>query len=215
MTYEWVDFDRSMVAQRYDRLAGLITFFEWLLFLPPGLRQKAVRRLSLRPGDRILEVGCGTGRNFPYLYQAVGAGGRIHGVDISGGMLHRARVLCGQHRWANVDLVQADIVDFAAAGSFDGVLFGLSYNTIPHHRAALRHTWKQLRSGGRMVIIDAKLPPGRAGRLVLPFSVWLMKKTLLGNPHIRPWDELKAVAGEVAMEEYLFGSYYICSATKP
>ena len=77
VAYEWVDFDQAAVIRRYDRLAGLIPFFEWVLFLPWGLRKEAVSRLDLRRGDRVLEVGCGTGRNFPYLHDAVGDTGRI------------------------------------------------------------------------------------------------------------------------------------------
>lgn len=94
------------------------------------------------------------------------------------------------------------------------MLFGLSYNTIPHHAQVLRHVWNQLRPGGRLVIMDAKVPSGRIGKLILPFSLWLMKKTLLGNPFICPWVHLKEVAGTVEMEKCLFDSYYICSAVK-
>ncbi len=97
----------------------------------------------------------------------------------------------------------------------DAVLFSLSYNTMPHHRTVLRRAWQQLRPGGRLVIMDAKVPPGWGGRLVLPFSLWLMKHTMLGNPLIHPWQELGAVAGDVDMSECMFSSYYICSATKP
>jgi demethylmenaquinone methyltransferase/2-methoxy-6-polyprenyl-1,4-benzoquinol methylase len=215
MAYGWVDYDRTAVSARYDRLAGLIPFFEWVLFLPRGLRKAAAERLALRAGERVLEVGCGTGRNFRHLYDAVGPSGHIHGVDISSGMLGKARGLCEQKRWNNVSLVQADAADFSAPAPLDGVLFGLSYNTIPHHLTVLHRMWGALRSGGRMVIMDAKLPPGAAGHLILPFSVWLMKRTLLGNPHIRPWRHLETIADKVEMEEYLFGSYYICSAVKP
>ena len=214
MAYEWVDRDRAAISARYDRLAGLIPFFEWVLFLPRGLRKTAVERLALRPGDRVLEVGCGTGRNFRYLHEAVGATGHIHGVDISPGMLRQARALRARRRWTNVNLVETDAADFNAPAPLDGVLFGLSYNTIPHHVAVLQRMWQALRPGGRLVIMDAKLPPGAAGHVILPFSVWLMKKTLLGNPHIQPWRHLEMVAGPVEMDEFLFGSYYICTAVK-
>ena len=79
----------------------------------------------------------------------------------------------------------------------DGVMFGLSYNTMPHHFTVLREAWNQLRPGGRLVIMDAKLPPGLGGQLVLPFSLWLMKRTMLGNPLIKPWEDLARVADEL------------------
>ena len=69
--------------------------------------------------------------------------------------------------------------------------------------------------GGRLVIMDAKVPPGPAGRLIRPFGLWLMKRTMLGNPLIHPWQELGIVAEDVDMRECMFSSYYICSAMKP
>jgi len=86
---------------------------------------------------------------------------------------------------------------------------------MPHHLKVLRQAWKQLRPGGRLVIMDAKLPPGLGGRLILPFSLWLMKRTMLGNPYIQPWEDLQQFDGEFDMEEFMLGSYYICHAVKP
>lgn len=211
---QWVDHDQAAISRRYDRLAGFITLFEWLLCVPPGFRQHAASRLELKAGDRVLEIGCGTGRNFPYLREAVGATGCITGVDLSAGMLSRSRELCAQNDWRNVELVQCDAAEYSAPQPFDGILFGLSYNTMPHHLAVLRNAWTQLRPGGRLVIMDAKLPPGLGGRLVLPFSVWLMKWTLLGNPYIRPWEDLARLTDAFAMDEFMFGSYYVCRGIK-
>jgi ubiquinone/menaquinone biosynthesis C-methylase UbiE len=215
VAYEWVDCDHAAVIERYDRIAGLIIFFEWLLFLPRGLRREAVERLSLRPGEKVLEVGCGTGRNFPYLSEAVGKTGRVYGVDLSPGMLRNARALCARSGFANIELTQGDAADFMAPAPLDAVFFSLSYNTMPRHLTVLRRAWNALRPGGRLVIMDAKLPPGLAGRLILPFSLWLMKRTMLGNPHIRPWEDLRQLGVNFARDEFLFGSYYICRAVKP
>ena len=215
MAYEWVDCDHAAIIERYDRIAGLIIFFEWLLFLPRGLRREAVERLSLRPGEKVLEVGCGTGRNFPYLSEAVGKTGRVYGVDLSPGMLRNGRALCARSGLANIELTQGDAADFMAPVPLDAVFFSFSYNTMPHHLTVLRRAWNALRPGGRLVIMDAKLPPGLAGRLILPFSLWLMKRTLLGNPYIRPWEDLRQLGVNFARDEFLFGSYYICRAVKP
>lgn len=92
------------MSHRYDRLAGFIPLFEWLLFLPRGFRRTAVARLALPPGSRVLEVGCGTGRNFPFLHDVIGPTGRIDGVDLSPGMLREAQTLVTQHGWRNVRL---------------------------------------------------------------------------------------------------------------
>jgi precorrin-6B methylase 2 len=78
-------------------------------------------------------------------------------------MLARARALCDQSHWSNVRLIETDAVDYMPPQPLDGVMFGLSYNTMPHHLAVLRHAWNLLRPGGRLVIMDAKLPSGPGG----------------------------------------------------
>ena len=162
----------------------------------------------------MLEIGCGTGRNFPFLREAVGPTGKVYGVDLSSGMLRKARELCRREQWANVELTQCDAAEYIPPEPLDGIVFGLSYNTMPHHLAVLRHALKQLRPGGRIVIMDGKLPSGIGGKLVLPFGLWLMKHTMLGNPFIKPWDDLAALAEDFAMEEFVFGSWYVCWGTK-
>jgi demethylmenaquinone methyltransferase/2-methoxy-6-polyprenyl-1,4-benzoquinol methylase len=117
-------------AQRYDRLADIIPFFDWLFFIPAGLRKHAVDRLSLKPGDCVLDVGCGTGRNFPFLREAIGPSGRIYGVDLSAGMLRKARKR-DRHHWTNIHLTEGDAANYLAPEPLDGVLFSLSYNTMP------------------------------------------------------------------------------------
>ncbi|HEY1365082.1 MAG TPA: class I SAM-dependent methyltransferase [Xanthobacteraceae bacterium] len=214
VTYQWVDCDRAVVAARYDRIAGLIDLIDWLLLVPPDLRARAARRLGLNLGDRVLEIGCGTGRNFPYLCEAVGPGGRIYGVDLSSGMLARAQQMCRRRGWANVELKQEDAAFYTAPERLDAVLFGFSYNTMPHHRLVLRQALRQLRPGGRIVIIDGKLPEGFGGRLLLRFSLWLMRLTVLGNPLIKPWEHLAAALDDFAMESFLFGCWYVCWGTK-
>src|SRR5262249_46329966 len=98
---------------------------------------------------------------------------------------------------------QFDAIEYIPCEPLDGILFGLCYNTMPHHLAVLHHAWKQLRPGGRVVIMDGKLPSGLGGKLLLPFSLWLMKRTMLGNPFIKPWNDLAAIADTFEMEELL------------
>ena len=210
-----VDCDRATVKRRYDRLAKFIPLFDRLLFLPPGLRRSAVEHLRLRGGERVLEIGCGTGIGLAYLSDPVGPGGRVYGVDLSPGMLQRARARCASERRRNVAFYEYDAADFVAPEPLDGVLFCLSYNIMPRHRTVLRCAWEALRPGGRLVIMDARLPSGRSAKWLLPFSLWLMKRTMLGNPLIQPWRELAALCGDFEMRKYLFGSYYICRAVKP
>ena len=211
---KWVDYDASFVRRRYNRLAKFFVFFEWLFLLPRSIRSKAVSRLELRRGSRVLEVGCGTGRNLAPLLEAVGVEGQVYGVDLSEGMLAEAKELCAKRQWRNVELIRADAVAYSLPEPVDGVIFSLSYAVIPHHRDALRHAWNQLRQGGYLIVMDAKLPSGILGKLLYPFVSWTSRLTVLGNPDVRPWDELRELTDGVDYEEAQFGTYYICRGRK-
>jgi len=137
-----VDCDRDFISQRYDRLADIIALFDWLFCIPPELRRRAVDCLTLRLGDCVLDVGCGSGRNFPFLRKAIGSTGRIYGVDLSARMLRKARELGDRHHWTNIHLTEDDAVNYVAPEPLDGVLFSFSraaasLSSTPSFRAAL------------------------------------------------------------------------------
>src|ERR1044072_5359506 len=184
---QWHDYDAGFVRERYNKLARIFVLFEWLFWLPSGIRRKTVERLELPLGGRVLEVGCGTGRNLSLLVEAVGKKGHVYGVDVSEGMLREAQALCEREGYENVTLIQSDAVEYNLPDTVHGILFSLSYATMSHHQEILRRSWNQLREGGWLVIMDAKLPSGLMGkiaRLCLPFFVLTLKLTVLGNPFI-------------------------------
>jgi ubiquinone/menaquinone biosynthesis C-methylase UbiE len=79
-----------------------------------------------------------------FLHKAVGPTGRVYGIDISPGMLRKAQKSCDANGWDNVELMQCDAAAFTALTPLDGVLFSLSYNTMPDHRSVLRRAWTNL-----------------------------------------------------------------------
>ncbi len=208
-------YDADFVRRRFNRLAAFYRVFDLLLLLPPGLAAEAVRRLGLHAGARVLEVGCGTGRNIPQLLRAIGPTGHLYGIDLSEGMLSRAEKLCERNGWRNVTLLHGEATSYRLPEPVGGVIFSLSYSVIPNHQEALRHAWSYLRPGGSVVIMDGKLVPGAVGKPVRPLVLLTMKATVLGNPDKRPWDDLRELTDQVEVTETALGSYFICQGTKP
>ncbi len=211
----WKEYSPDFIRRRYGRLAAIYPVFELVFWLPPGIRRRAVARLELKPGDRVLEVGCGTGRNFPHLIRAAGADGQVYGVDFTPAMLSVARKRCAQHGWQNVTLLEGDAASLELPQPVDAVLFSLSYAVMPNHREVLHQVWKHLRPGKHLVVLDAKSPHGFLGRVTRPLGTWVSRASVLGNPDRRPWDDLRELTDSVEIGEELLGMYYICRGTKP
>ena len=211
----WIEYDPQFVRRRYNRLAPIYVFFEWLFWLPRGIRPRAVKRLDLKSGDCVLEVGCGSGRNLPYLSRAVGPGGRVYGIDISEGMLAKARASCEKNALTNVTLIRSDASEYELPEAVDGAMFSLSYCVMRDRKQALQHAWQQLKPGGRVLLLDAKTLSGWLGRLLYPLALWTLKVTVLGSPDIDELKDLKELTGQVEVEELQFGTYFIACVMKP
>ncbi|MDX6602600.1 MAG: hypothetical protein QOF13_1802 [Solirubrobacterales bacterium] len=200
-------------SRQYDRVARLYSTLEPLYLIFPRARRKAVAALGLKPGDTVLEIGAGTGRNFPYLVEAVGPSGTVIGVDASQGMLAEAHKLIERRGWSNVQLLHQDATQLKVDRDLDGVLFSLSYSALPEPRPALALAWERLRPKGRVVVMDMGLTQSRWHRLLDPIARLLVKLGP-GDAYSDPWRDLAAY-GTVETERFLAGFYYVSSVTKP
>ena len=206
----------DQVARHYRRIAPAYALLSRLRVWPPGFRPRVVAALDLRAGERVLDLGCGTGAAWPLLQRAVGPEGLVVGVDYTPEMLRRAP----RSGASNAALVQADAAALPLAGEFDAALFCLSYFVIPDSMRALDAVWRLLRPGGCLVVADGKIPPGRGGlfpgrvieRLIrsTSFAGLLRSESL---PALRRW--LAARGAEVEWQEWFGGIFFLCRATKP
>ncbi|NWG34813.1 MAG: methyltransferase domain-containing protein [Chloroflexi bacterium] len=135
-------------------------------------REEGLRKLAAQPGERILEIGFGTGHCLAALATSVGATGRVVGVDISDGMLVIARErLQSQGLDDRVELHLGDAanLDFIQAESLDGVFmsFTLELFDNPEIPRVVQECRRILKPGGRLAVVSMTKtnPPGAAVRL--------------------------------------------------
>jgi SAM-dependent methyltransferase len=116
-------------------------------------RQIASEALSPRPGDSVVDIGCGPGFHVAELAEIVGEGGQVIGVDMSGAMLASA-ARRNAHR-SNVEFLSGDAVDLPVPdSSVEGATAVQVYEYVDNVAAALADVRRVLKPGGRVVIVD-------------------------------------------------------------
>ena len=116
---------------------------------------------GIRPGMRVLDLGCGAGDVAFVAADLVGPDGSVVGVDRSADALARARLRAGQRGLMQVQFVEGDIHDPAPGGPFDAIVERLTLWAVPDPAAVLRRQATVLRPGGLVVPVEVDLSPMR------------------------------------------------------
>ena len=114
-------------------------------------REAAVRGLPIRPGDRILEVGVGTGEALPLYPQHC----EILGIDLSEGMLKKAHNRVRRHKLNHVTLELMDAGQMNLADdSFDIVMAAYVVTAVPDYRRVVSEMIRVCKAGGLIVMLN-------------------------------------------------------------
>lgn len=151
-------------AHHYDAVVWLLTMGK-----ARTIRKMNVEMADVKPGERILDVGCGTGDLTIAASGPAGAKGKLYGIDASPEMievaLHKA-AQAGIEIDFQVGLIEA--LDFPD-GTFDLVLSSLMIHHLPDDlkRQGLAEIRRVLKPGGRVLIVDFKPPTSWLGRFLI------------------------------------------------
>ena len=137
---------------RYDRIAPIYDLMEWLM----ERSARKWRRLlwAQVEGERVLEVGVGTGKNMPYYP----AGARVTAIDLSAKMLRRAR------RWAEREKIEVDLRQMDAQAlnfpdqSFDTVVASFVFCSVPDPELGMGELGRVTKSGGEILLLEHMRP---------------------------------------------------------
>ena len=142
-------FDREHLERVYSSYAGVYDRVFGRVF--QGSREAVVRNLKVEPGERVLEVGVGTGLCLPLYPRECD----ITAIDVSQAMLDRAATRVAELGLTNVTLMKMDAGEMEFADdSFDLVIAAYVVTAVPDHRKLLKEMVRVSRRGGRLIMLN-------------------------------------------------------------
>jgi SAM-dependent methyltransferase len=194
---------RAQYRRRADRYDLELAAFE-------PVRAEAIALLDLRPGDTVLDVGCGTGLSFAGLVQRVGPEGRIVGIEPSPEMLAHARERAAREGLHGIELIEAGAADAPLHGQADAALFHFTHDVL-QEPAALDHLLAHLRRGAHVVAAGLQWAPAWC----LPVNLFVFGAALYSVSCLdglaAPWKLLGERLRSVQVSSRAGGGVYIAS----
>jgi len=211
----------ATVCRRYGRIAAIYDWANVEGILYARARARAIELLDLQPGDRVLDVACGTGANFALIEQRIGPSGHLVGIDLTPQMLNQARARAARHGWSNLRLQEDDICDLGADGldeQFDAAVCTLGLSVIPQWQRAWEAMVSAVPPGGRLAIMDAGYPEtgGRRLNVVVPRPLaWALSRLFAADCSRRPWRLVERDTRNATSDRFTWGWVTAAAGAKP
>lgn len=187
--------ENDFVEAVYDKLS-IVYDLTFGPTLHPG-RLQAIERMNIQPGERVLEVGVGTGINLS-LYPREAT---VTGIDFTAAMLEKARERAARKGAAPVRLLQMDAADLKFADdSFDIVYAPYLISVVPDPVKVAQEMSRVCRPGGRIIFLNHFLSPNpllsRIERLISPATIHIGFKSDVDLPAFLAQADVKPVSIE-------------------
>ncbi|WP_218165494.1 class I SAM-dependent methyltransferase [Methanolobus zinderi] len=162
-----------------------------------------------------MELGCGTGLNFPLLQEKIGNEGKIIGVDITDKMLKKARERVRKNNWNNVEFFHGDVARYNIPDGVDAVFSTFALTLSPDYDMVIRNCSESLKKGGRIAILDFRMPGGYV-RYLAPLMILLTKPFGVRKDlrHRHPWESVEMYFQRSSLSEMYWGFVYLSVGIK-
>ncbi|MEF8833059.1 MAG: methyltransferase domain-containing protein [Candidatus Thermoplasmatota archaeon] len=206
-----MDKSKEKVSDRYDSwrpFYDLIDRFPLISRPQRNWKRKAIQYLDLSTGDKVLDVGTGTGQILPLIADDMPSG-KLVGTDISEAMISHARKRVEDHPDVEISVMNDDIEDSKFPDDhFDKIIATFTFTTVPDFEKAASECARILDPEGHMIILDTGRPENK---FALPlFYPMMFSAKIFGRTHIDR--EIKEVLSDhfqvKILEENLFGMVY-------
>jgi len=204
--------DRELAIARYRSLAP---GYDSSTRFVARMRRMAIELLSLREGDVVLDVACGTGPMLPDLARRVGARGRVIGIEQSPEMIAIARERVRREGLgAVVTLVEASAEEASLEHVADALLFFYTHDVL-QSPPALERLFRHARRGARVVIAGARFRPEWWAAPLNLWTAWRARRYLTTyRGLLRPWRHLERYCPDFRpVANNFLGSGYVGAGT--
>jgi demethylmenaquinone methyltransferase/2-methoxy-6-polyprenyl-1,4-benzoquinol methylase len=156
------------VEEMFDRISGVYDGMNLAIsgFQEPRWRKRLVAASGIGPGDRALDVACGTGKVTTDLYREAQPGGEAVGVDFSAGMIENAN----QRRpvgYEGLTFQQGDALDLPVDDDgFDAATIAFGMRNLADYRRGFSEMARAVRPGGVVACLEITRPTSRPGKLI-------------------------------------------------
>ena len=194
-------YDRT--ARHYDA-----TSFLYRLSGIEYRRKQLIEAMGLPRGATVVDIGTGTGTNLKRLSKSVGEEGKVIGVDLSPGMLAKARTKA--RRLMNVELVECDSRDFEFPAQLDGLISTFSLEFVPEYESVIERAAGSMRRGAPLALMGLKYPE-RWPDWMADAGIWLNRSFGVNRDHkdFKPWKAAEKHCQAAVFKELNGGAAYM------
>ncbi|MCI4439114.1 class I SAM-dependent methyltransferase [archaeon] len=195
----------GFIARHYDVLMHIITFGAY-----SSLMQKAIQLMRIKPDDRIIDLGAGTGKNACFMMKYLSAKGELIGLDISSEMIAQFKRRCAGLTNAKIINQRID-KPLPYEDEFDKVFISFVLHGFPQEVRIqiIRNAFKALKKHGEFFILDYNEFSLKEMPLYLRIPFKLIECPYAFDFIEKDWQKILAEEGFNHFEKYLFFGGYI------